>query len=368
MAISPLGGNSRYLVAQRDKGGEAPEVLDDAEETLRGQGVINNTSEYASMAMLASQFNRRKELRSQSEESSLYTDRILDDNADEKISHIEKVFNREVMTPKQLRSYLVQYFPDASDMLMAIFELLRRKKLTEKILKALNELKSQLQEEDIDRGTEAGVNVALSARLFSSSLKKSSSELRNIYREFICYDGPTIYIYEQWVDEIDGQQREVMLRYLTRALACDLQAIPTGNINVIEFGNLFRRVGSLRELHSAEFMFLQKIIRSDLIDKNKGNETALAKIFITGIRNADDYERILSEFIENFFSVTTLETKAIFIQMLITGFSTISVDLFFSLELRNDLIDLLKDYMSRVKQREEELAREVYCQGAIRNE
>lgn len=159
-----------------------------------------------------------------------------------------------------------------------------------------------------------------------------------------------------------------MLRYLTRALACDLQAIPTGNINVIEFGNLFRRVGSLRELHSAEFMFLQKIIRSDLIDKNKGNETALAKIFITGIRNADDYERILSEFIENFFSVTTLETKAIFIQMLITGFSTISVDLFFSLELRNDLIDLLKDYMSRVKQREEELAREVYCQGAIRNE
>ncbi|MCK8566237.1 hypothetical protein LNQ45_16160 [Yersinia ruckeri] len=115
-------------------------------------------------------------------------------------------------------------------------------------------------------------------------------------------------------------------------------------------------------------MFLQKIIRSDLIDKNKGNETALAKIFITGIRNADDYERILSEFIENFFSVTTLETKAIFIQMLITGFSTISVDLFFSLELRNDLIDLLKDYMSRVKQREEELAREVYCQGAIRNE
>lgn len=128
MAISPLGGNSRYLVAQRDKGGEAPEVLDDAEETLRGQGVINNTSEYASMAMLASQFNRRKELRSQSEESSLYTDRILDDNADEKISHIEKVFNREVMTPKQLRSYLAQYFPDASDMLMAIFELLRRKK------------------------------------------------------------------------------------------------------------------------------------------------------------------------------------------------------------------------------------------------
>ncbi|ANI31039.1 hypothetical protein PL78_14545 [Yersinia entomophaga] len=355
MAIAPLGGNSRYISAQRDKNEEAQNTAGDSENTLRGQGIIDNTSEYASMAMLASQFNRRKELRSSSDDNTIFTERILDDNADEKVSHIEKIINREEMTPPKLRSFLAQLFPDTSDMLMVIFELLRRKKLTSKIVSNLNTLKSVLTEEDTERRTEAGVNVALSARLFSHSLDKTSIQLRDIYRDFICYDGPIIYIYEQWVSEITSQQREIMLRYLTRSLACDLQSIPTGNINVVEFGDLFRRVGGLREIQSVEIHFLQKIMSTELISIS--NDQELSNLFVSGIRNIDNYKISLAKFYSEKLSLVTYETKAIFLQLLLSGFSSVSVDIFFSLEKRDKLIHLMKEKISQIKLKEDAVKR-----------
>lgn len=355
MAITPLGGNSRYISAQRDKNEEVKNTADDSENTLRGQGIIDNISEYASMAMLAAQFNRRKELRSASDDNAVFIERILDDNADEKVSHIEKIINREEMTPPKLRSFLAQFFPDPSDMLMAIFELLRRKKLTNKIVSNLNKLKNALTEEDTERRTEAGANVALSARLFSHSLDKTSIQLRDIYRDFICYDGPIIYIYEQWVSEITSQQREVMLRYLTRSLACDLQSIPTGNINVVEFGDLFRRIGGLREIQSVEILFLQKIISTELININ--NDQELSNLFVSGIRNIDNYKVILARFFSEKLSLVTYETKAIFLQLLLSGFSSVSVEVFLSLEKRDKLIYLMKEEISQIKLQEDAVKR-----------
>ena len=59
MAIGPVGGNSRFLVGQRDKSASSTQVSDDADETSRGQGVIDDNGEYASMSMLAASHIRR---------------------------------------------------------------------------------------------------------------------------------------------------------------------------------------------------------------------------------------------------------------------------------------------------------------------
>src|SRR5690606_14528400 len=103
--------------------------------------------------------------------------------------------------------------------------------------------------------------------------------------EFIGYDGPVVYLYEQWVEVMELQERENMMRYLARALACDLQALPLGDVNISEFGNFFIRVGRLRELQSLDCIFSQKIFQADFFRYQIDNqklvlEKSLSQIFI----------------------------------------------------------------------------------------
>ncbi|CAI1904628.1 type III secretion system regulator InvE [Serratia quinivorans] len=354
MAISPLGGTSRIFVNNNAPGqnADAAEVLDDSEASLRGQGVIDNSSEYASMAMLASQFTRRKELKSQSEESSLFTEKILDDQADEKINRIEQALLREMRTPQQLKAFLQSFFSDPSDMLMALFELLRRKKLSEAMEKSLETLKEELVGGEQARAAMSGANVALVAKAFSHQLAQTPAQLRMLYREFIGYDGPAIYLYEQWIEELERQERDRLLRFFSRALSSDLQGLPPGCINMIEFACLFRQVGRLREIQSADYQFVERITGIEFIQGERFNAREFERLFIAGIRHVSNYDETLNHFISEKLSIASMGCKAIFLQVLITAYSTIAIDLFISAELRDELLELLRQKMEFIRIKE----------------
>ncbi|SQI30663.1 HrpJ-like domain [Providencia alcalifaciens] len=113
MAITPLNYGNRMLLNTQDKSRAAAKSRDDSDEVARGAGVIDSSSEYASMAMLAASHVRRSgSKQGQDEEWMQFAERILENNADEKVLHIEGILNRQMMTPQQLRAFLLQYFTD----------------------------------------------------------------------------------------------------------------------------------------------------------------------------------------------------------------------------------------------------------------
>lgn len=266
MAIAPLNYGNRFAGGMQDsrRASSKSDSADDSDEVARGLGVIDSSSEYASMAMLAASHIRRGSSRKDTEEEWMhFAERILDNNADEKVTQIEGLLNKQLMTPQQLRALLLQFFPDPSDFLMALATLIHRRKLKQEQIEYLETLQTQFLSEENARSAQAGANVALLAKAFAKKLKQSAGNLRAAYREFIGYDGPIVYLYEQWVEEMEFQERENMTRYLARALACDLQALPLGDVNISEFGNFFIQVGRLRELQSLDDIFSQKFFHSD---------------------------------------------------------------------------------------------------------
>ena len=91
MAITPLSFNTRFSVNTHTKS-RAPvsSSSDDSDEVARGAGVIDSSSEYASMSMLAASHVRRGSSKKGSEEDWLqFSERILDKDADDKVLHIE---------------------------------------------------------------------------------------------------------------------------------------------------------------------------------------------------------------------------------------------------------------------------------------
>ncbi|ELX8380553.1 type III secretion system gatekeeper subunit SctW [Providencia vermicola] len=365
MAIAPLGGGARMLGGAQEKS-RSSKTGDDSDEVLRGQGVIDSSGEYASMSMLAaSHVKRSSGKQDDTEDWMQFAERILDENADETILNVEGILNRQFMTPKELKAFLLRFFSDPSDLLMALAALINRGKLKQEQLEQLKKLEEQLHQEDIDRSTQAGVNIALIAKAFAQKIKQSAGNLRMLYREFLAYEGPVVYLYEQWVEEMESQERENIMRYLSRALACDLQALPLGDINMGEFGNYFIRVGRLRELQSLDHVFIQQFFQSNLFKHhrqfiNEKFEKELSKLFTAGIRNHTNFNEGLLLFISSQLSMMSTDLRARFLQLLILAFATIPVSVFQSLEARDELINQLKDCMHYVMAQEELMMRNYF--------
>ncbi|GAB1439392.1 type III secretion system gatekeeper subunit SctW [Providencia sp.] len=355
MAIAPLSYSNRFSAGIQDKSrASAKTNTDDSEEVARGQGVIDSSSEYASMAMLAASHIRRGNSRKDPEEEWMrFAERILDNHADEKVTRIEGILNKQLMTPQQLRALLLQLFADPSDLLMALATLIHRQKLKKEQIEQLETLHAQLLSEENGRSAQAGANVALLAKAFAQKLKQSAGNLRSTYREFIGYDGPIIYLYEQWVEEMSFQERENMMRYLARALACDLQALPLGDVNISEFGNFFIRVGRLRELQSLDHIFTQKFFQSQFFRQQTDSsklrlENALSQVFISGIRGLVNFEEQLIIFVNTELRVMHSEIRARFLQLLLLAFSIIPIAVFPSVETRDELLEYLKIQMYEI--------------------
>lgn len=360
MAIAPMNYSHRFLSNTQDKNrASSKSNSDDSDEVARGLGVIDSSSEYASMAMLAASHIRRGNSRKNPEEEwTRFSERILDSNADEKVMRIEGVLNKQLMTPQQLRALLLQFFPDPSDLLMALATLIHRRKLKQEQIDSLEKFNESLLNEENIRSAQAGANVALLAKAFAEKLKQSAGNLRAVYREFISYDGPVVYLYEQWVEELEIQERENMMRYLARALACDLQALPLGDVNISEFGNFFIRVGRLRELQSLDHIFSQQFFLSECFkhraDAHKPElEKSLSQVFTSGIRGQINFEEKIISFVNKEFRVAHTEIRARFLQLLLLAFSTIPVAVFPSLDARDELLEFLKAQMSDIVAKEQ---------------
>ncbi|ENN8377374.1 type III secretion system gatekeeper subunit SctW [Providencia rettgeri] len=364
MAITPLSFNNRFSVNTQNKS-RAPvsSSSDDSDEVARGAGVIDSSSEYASMSMLAASHVRRGSSKKGSEEEWMqFAERILDKDADDKVLHIEGLLNKQLMTPKQLRAFLLQFFTDPSDLLMVLAALINRKKLKKEQIENIEALEQLLQAEDTKRHTQAGINVALIAKAFAEKLHFSAGNLRSVYREFITYDGPVVYLYEQWVEEMEIQERENMMRYFGRALACDLQALPLGDLNISEFGSFFNRVGRLRELQSLDYVFCQQFFQSGFFRLNeKSNkskiEKELSQLFTRGIRSQVDFETVVIDFISEKLKAMTSDMCGRFLQLLLLAFAVIPITVFQSTEARDQLIEKLKELMDQIMVQERILHR-----------
>lgn len=112
MAIAPLNSAGRFSVGMQDKGRTSSKSsTDDSEEVARGQGVVDSSSEYASMAMLAASHIRRGSSRKDAEEEWMrFAERILDNNADDKVTHIEGLLNKQLMNPSAITRIIIAIF------------------------------------------------------------------------------------------------------------------------------------------------------------------------------------------------------------------------------------------------------------------
>lgn len=252
---------------------------------------------------------------------------ILEDEADAKIDLlVKKVANlRDKNTLLNLTRNL---FPDDSDMLLALQEMLRNRRLSEALKKVVKEAIDDLYKTCDQKKMRAGINVGRVAQRFSGgegNIKLSARDLRNNYLLFIGCETSASYVYQNWIKQYGCRNRKRLLAFILSALVADIKSHEPG-IHFDEFGPLSDKLSDARILHTLDESLNKTFdgfdFRSQMLSAHHSllDEGSLVNLYLAGLINFGDFKNNLKIFSKNFMASLYVSQRAIVIQELFNTF------------------------------------------------
>jgi len=224
------------------------------------------------LAAIAAQLRRRNDVEKKSPNSSDPFDRILEDDAEPKVEHLLFVAHASDITPQELLLQARSMFPDDSDLILVLREIIKRRKLRNEPTDVLEEVMQQVWAETNEKHCKAGMNVGLKAQLFAKKMAVTPWALRDTYREFLSSGDGEISQYEHWVEQYGNVRRHLVAEFIETALLHDIQSHDP-SCSRTEFGALLNHVVTFKKLRASDKAFMQVFLKG----LKRGNERAKEK-------------------------------------------------------------------------------------------
>jgi type III secretion system YopN/LcrE/InvE/MxiC family regulator len=217
-------------------------------------------------------FRGRLDFDKKADQTSDHFERVLDEDAHPKAQQILKVAKTLTVSGDELLRQARSLFPDISDLIIVLRELLRRRQLEQLVRVRLQKALAQAESEAPPRALKAGINIALKARLFGAKLALSALLLRASYRQFLESEDAEVVMYEEWVTSYGPQRRALVTEFLESALVADMLA-QDPSCSRIEFGNLLGKLNQLKLLRSSESVFIDSMLKDPVTRAHNNSET-----------------------------------------------------------------------------------------------
>ncbi len=303
--------------------------------------LIEISDDMSMVATLFSQrFGQRLEKKANRGKNTLY---IAEEGADKKLDKVMMLFRKSGRSLQELLQYLRKMFPDESDLVMVLRELLRKKKLGAQLDAGIENEINNLLEGENGKQIRAGINIALQAKAFAKLLSLDTSTLRNLYRSYINLDLEPIYFFQMWIEEYDLKQCTIILNFLTQSLICDMQSLMPSCSKSSEFGYLLERVNKLRTLYSFIEMNVKTLEKKDL--KNTITEKDLYQLIFYGMTFPDEMEKYLISLLENEWLNYLTNIKMKLLQGLKTMFNEYPESLYLSYDFRDECQIIMQKFI-----------------------
>ncbi|WP_235212899.1 type III secretion system gatekeeper subunit SctW [Cedecea neteri] len=312
------------------------------------------------MADLLSAFGRfSKAGRKNDSTDNDFVSSMLEDLADEKldtlIKHVAKL--RDL---NNLLNFARQLFPNDSDLMLALREMLLSRQLSELQKKKIKEAIADLEKFGDTKKMQSGMNVGRLAKRFSDGSGDrplSAKDLRNSYLNFLELEMPAGFIYKDWIDVYGYQNRTRLLAFTLSALIADMKANEPG-IHSSEFGPLSAKLSDARLLHTLDQLLNESFAKFPFRGQMRNNQLMLGEadivgLYIAGLVDTDDFKLALKEFSKNFMSLLLLKQRSMVIQELRNVYNMtpefLFVDTLYREVIVNHLAALLRKMLEKEK-------------------
>nr|WP_269764954.1 type III secretion system gatekeeper subunit SctW [Burkholderia ubonensis] len=295
-------------------------------------------------SMLA-QFGRFR-ASSRSSRRSEDLERILDTDADEKTDELHTLLkDGKPKAPELLREGR-QRFRDESDLMLALRELRRRKKLdgepVDVVEKAMDELLTQGDGKQI----KAGINAALKAKVFGKRMQLDPGRLRQLYRQFLVFEGSHLMVYEDWIEQFGSPKRKRIIDYVGAALTYDMQSLDPSCSCAAEFGPLLGTLGNVRLLSSADEVFVGRILDDDLAAAFQLDEDSVLQLMLGALQRPLAIGEVITERIGAVLRVLPSAQRCELMQLVLRAFVNVPITLYGEPDERHALIATIQNMMS----------------------
>lgn len=274
------------------------------------QRFVDSTDEMS--AAMAQFRNRRALLKTDSGEDRF--ERVLDDDVLPKVQQVlraAQTFGVSAELLAQLRSM----FPDDSDLLLVLRELLRRRQMEALTRKRLERAKAEVEATSVPRRVKAGINCAIKARLFGTLLQRQASLLRESYRQFLEGMQSNIETYEVWITSYGFQHREQVLNFIEEALTTDVMSLDP-SCSSIEFGDLLNKLTQLKLLRSADGLFVRHLLRYPLVREHNDCESDWVVFMLATLQAPEEIDQTLDDMLGEALLLTTHVDRSTLLQLI----------------------------------------------------
>ncbi|TKK37727.1 YopN family type III secretion system gatekeeper subunit [Pseudomonas fluorescens] len=292
--MATIGGVSRTQILRLQekepqiKNVEGPE--DDNSHAANVQRFVENSDEMA--AALRSQFRRRGDFGDKFEGVSESFERVLGEDVIPKARQIQGLAKLGERSIEWLLAQARQLFPDDSDLVLVLRELLRAKVMADATRQRLEAVLKQVVAQSPPKRLKAGINSALKAKMFGKALALRAALMRDTYRAFLESEGGATESYEDWVSIYGYQHRGSVLEFIEAALLTDIDA-QDPSCSRDEFGQLLKKLGDLKRLRTTDALFIQRLLGDELICRHSPDEPDWL-IFLLGLLQfPDELEQLL---------------------------------------------------------------------------
>ncbi|CAM3402619.1 MULTISPECIES: type III secretion system gatekeeper subunit SctW [Yersinia] len=248
------------------------------------------------MSILLSQFRNRRDYEKKigsASESSF--EQILDEDVLPKVYALLKVTSSvDGSNIKNLLQQVRSLFPDDSDLVLVLRELLRRRNIDEVVRRRLKIMLQQVEKQANPRRLKAGINVAFKARLFGKALQLDPALMRESYRDFLESDAHEVEVYQDWISTYGAKHRAAVVDFMESSLLSDMDA-QDPSCSHIEFGNLLGRLGQVKLIRSSDSAFIDNVLKNALIRAHNDSEQAWLLFMLCVLQHPEHIKDYLQE-------------------------------------------------------------------------
>ncbi|MFB6324911.1 type III secretion system gatekeeper subunit SctW [Pantoea deleyi] len=346
------------ILDNRDAAGRAEVEAGEEALPINLQEEMNNAAE--EMADLLSAFGRfSKAGRKNDSADNDFVSSMLEDLADEKLNTLIKHVAR-LSDFNNLLNFARQLFPDDSDLMLALREMLLSRQLSELQKKKIKEAIADLEKFADTKKMQSGMNVGRLAKRFSDGSGDrplSAKDLRNSYLNFLELEIPAGFIYKDWIDVYGYQNRTRLLVFTLSALVADMKANEPG-IHTSEFGPLSAKLSDARLLNTLDQLLNDSFAKFPFREQMRNHQQMLGEedivgLYMAGLVDADQFKVTLNAFSKNFMSLLLIKQRSMVIQELRNVYNVtpdfIFVDTLYRDVIVNHLAALLRDMLEKEK-------------------
>lgn len=336
-----LSRQTSHQDATQHTDAQQAEIQQAAEDSSPGAEVQKFVQSTDEMSAALAQFRNRRDYEKKSSNLSNSFERVLEDEALPKAKQILKLISVHGGALEDFLRQARSLFPDPSDLVLVLRELLRRKDLEEIVRKKLESLLKHVEEQTDPKTLKAGINCALKARLFGKTLSLKPGLLRASYRQFIQSESHEVEIYSDWIASYGYQRRLVVLDFIEGSLLTDIDA-NDASCSRLEFGQLLRRLTQLKMLRSADLLFVSTLLSYSFTKAFNAEESSWLLLMLSLLQQPHEVDSLLADIIGLNALLLSHKEHASFLQIFYQVCKAIPSSLFYEEYWQEELLMALR--------------------------